>query len=164
MNKDEKFRNRLLHLSIPSPPFDRKYSKVGKWITVPTVLLLRSGINSFKISRKFRAIRCAIKSYIRFGCTNRNVKLRKLRGIKRGYSPRDVSRSIFTFHSFGEKIHPRDTRSRKESNFIGWKTRRVITVGKEEGVANERFDSRTFFISPSTPDSLVFHASQTSSS
>lgn len=91
---------------------------------------------------------------IRFGCTNRNVKLRKLRSrrIKRGYRPRDVSRSIFTFLVHGEEnLSERWYSFEKGIEFYRTKdaarNHRLCLGGRGRC---ERFDSRTFFISPST--------------
>lgn len=64
---------------------------------------------------------------------------------------REMSLDRYLHFSFtGKKIYPRDdTRSRKESNFIGRKTRRVITasVGEEEGVASVSIQGR-FLLAP----------------
>lgn len=64
---------------------------------------------------------------------------------------REMSLDRYLHFSFtGKKIYPRDdTRSRKESNFIGRKTRRVITasVWEEEGVASVSIQGR-FLLAP----------------
>lgn len=68
MDKNEKLRNNAdpLILPVEYPPPDRfqKYSNGKVDQRFPLLLPAIHGIiNSFKISPKFRAIRCAIKSY-----------------------------------------------------------------------------------------------------